>query len=548
MTDTPGADDISGKSPPLRLTAAACALVLSTSCGVLPQPEPASSPAANAPASTPAGPDTPPPPPPRGTATPAASESPSYSDPYSDARPPLASALATHADHGKRTVRADLVGLNRIGDHVAVQVRLTETGERSMWVWHHVEDRMASGRDKDDMASGLGIIDAAAGRLLMPSTTPDGGCACTVEDDFERPWLEPGKPRTFFALVPAPSGGATSATVYTPLAPPFVNVPISDEPPQPPPNQQIPDPATAQLTPLSYPMELPSASLDNSMETTTDDQRVRINLFSDLLFKVNKADLSPGARNVLARTAGQIDESDATEVAIDGHADSTGTDAINQPLSERRADTVRKDLASLVTREGVTFRARGHGSAKPLYSNDDADGRRKNRRVTVSFDRSRTLPAPSPSSTPSPVESGSPGGSSRTNVDGQPFTVEVDPIRVVGEGIGLMVFRTTNHGIKETWLHDLGDRPPTLPGRGSRGGATNVDVVDPRGKTLHGAAVVYGRQGSRLYCLCTPTHYRTDHLAQETKEHWAVISLPRDASSVRVRVAQFPPLADVPII
>ncbi|TXK39919.1 OmpA family protein [Nonomuraea sp. C10] len=546
MTDTPVAHDVRGKSRPLRLSAAACALAVLTSCGVLPQPDRAASPAADASAPAPAEPDTPQPS--QGTATPAASTSPSYSDPHSDARRPLASALATHADHGKRTVRADLVGLNRIGDHVAVQVRLTETGERSMYVWHHVEDRMASGRDKDDMASGLGIIDAAAGRLLMPSTTPDGGCACTVEDDFERPWLEPGKPRTFFALVPAPSGGATSATVYTPFAPPFVNVPISDEPPQPPPNQQIPDPATAQLTPLSYPVELPSASLDNSMETTTDDRRVRINLSSDVLFKVNKADLSAGARHVLERTAGQIDESDAAEVAIDGHADSTGTDAINQPLSERRADTVRKDLASLVTREGVTFRARGHGSAQPLYSNADADGRRKNRRVTVSFDRPGTLPAPSPSSTPSPVESGRPGGSSSTNVKGQPFTVEVDPIRVIGEGIGLMVFRTTNNGIKETWLHDLSDRPTALPGRGGIGGATNVDVVDPRGETLHGAAVVYGRQGSRLYCLCTPTKYKSDHLAQETKEHWAVISLPRDPSSVRVRVAEFPPLADVPVI
>ncbi|MDA0637920.1 OmpA family protein [Nonomuraea sp. MCN248] len=546
MTDTPVADDISGKSRPLRLTAAACALVLSTSCGVLPQPEHASSPAANAPASTPAGPGTPQPA--RDPATPAASASPSSSDPHADAREPLAGALATHAEDGRRTVRADLVGLNRIGDHVAVQVRLTETGERSMYVWHHVWDRMATRRDRGDMASGLGIIDAAAGRLLMPSATPDGGCACTVEDDFDRPWLEPGEPRTFFALVPAPSGGATSATVYTPFAPPFINVPISDDPPQPPPGQRIPDPATAQLTPLSYPMELPSASLDNSMETTTDDQRVRINLSSDVLFKMNKADLSARARDVLKRTAGQIDASDAAEVAIDGHADSTGTDAVNQPLSERRAETVREELASLVTREGVTFRARGHGSAQPLYSNDDADGRRKNRRVTVSFDRPATLTAPSPSGTPSPVESGRPGGSSGTNVKGQPFTVEVDPIRVIGGGIGLMVFRTTNNGIKKTWLHDLNDRPPTLPGRGGRGGPTNVDVVDPVGKTLHGAAVVYSRQGSRGYCLCTSTKYRSDHLAQETKEHWAVVSLPRDASSVRVRVAQFPPLADVPVI
>ncbi|WP_219506162.1 OmpA family protein [Nonomuraea ceibae] len=533
---------------PLMGASVAWLLALMTACGMPEQPLTDSAPREKATSPTPAEP----PPsssissPPPHTAT--AVVSPSYSDPYSDNREPLASAIATHPEDGQRSVKVDLVGLNRTGDHVAIQVRLTETRERSMYVWHHIDDRMGGGRDRDDMASGLGIIDVAASRLLMPSSTPDGGCVCTVEDDFESPWLQPGKPRTFFALVPAPSGGATSATVYTPLAPPFINVPISDEPPQPPPNQQIPDPATAQLTPLSYPMELPSASLDNSSETTTDDEQVRINLSSDVLFKVNKADLSADARTVLERTAGQIDASDAAEVTIEGHADSTGTDAINQPLSERRADSVRKRLSSLVTRDGVRFSAKGYGSTKPIYPNDDESGRRKNRRVTVTFDRPESRPAPAPSRTPNAIESGRPGGSSTTNVEGQPFTVEVDPIRAIGEGVGLMVLRTTNNGIKQTWLHDLSDRPSSLPGRGGRGAASNVDVVDPGSKTLHGAVIVYTRQGASLSCLCTPSSYNAKHLAQETKEFWTLVSLPQDATSVRVRVADFPPLAGVPVI
>ncbi|GGO74982.1 OmpA family protein [Nonomuraea cavernae] len=525
-----------------RALSLAGAVTLLAGCGALELPAPERLPSAAAtPPSNDASQD---PPPPETEPAP----SPEYTDPHTDTRAAIASVKATAEDARIRDVAVDLVGLNRLGaDHVVIQVRLSKTTDSRKWyLWHDVHDYMT--RDKDDMASGLGLIDPAQSRILMPSVTPEGACLCTAENDYEGPGLEYGKPRTLYAVVPAPAGGASSTTVYLPFAPPIVNVPISDEPPVPPPGQEIPDPAGHQLTPLSYPMEIPSVSLDQSQETMTDDKHVRINLSSDVLFKVNKADLSDKARQILRRTAKSIDASDTGSVKIEGHADSTGDDAVNDPLSRRRAETVRAELTSLVTREGVRFTAEGHGSRQPLYPNDTEAGQRRNRRVTVTFDRPRTSGATASTGTPVPLSSGRPGSSSTTKVDGQPFTVEADPVRTIGGGLGVLTYRTTNNGIKSTWLHELGRRHKGLPVSSRFGASSNVDLVDTATQTMYGPATAYGDQGDRLYCVCTASGTGVaKHLAQETKEFWALVGVPEQATTVRVRIADFPPLADIPV-
>jgi len=69
-------------------------------------------------------------------------------------------------------------------------------------------------------------------------------------------------------------------------------------------------------------------------------------------------------------------------VSIIGHTDSTGSDAINNPLSVNRAASVRDYL----TARGVPVAAiaiDGRGSREPVASNDTADGRARNRRVEI---------------------------------------------------------------------------------------------------------------------------------------------------------------------
>jgi hypothetical protein len=106
--------------------------------------------------------------------------------------------------------------------------------------------------------------------------------------------------------------------------------------------------------------------------------------------------------------AAKIDRSRGATVAIDGYTDTTGTDAINGPLSRRRALAVRGRLRRIVTRRGVAFRSVGHGSRDPIADNASPEGRRRNRRVTVTFARppEPTSAAPRPSAAPAPAASG----------------------------------------------------------------------------------------------------------------------------------------------
>lgn len=111
-----------------------------------------------------------------------------------------------------------------------------------------------------------------------------------------------------------------------------------------------------------------------------------VTLSADALFAVNSAELSPDARQELGELANRIRQSNnLVRVFIAGHADSTGSDAINDPLSQRRADSVARYLASQGIDTGL-LETRGYGSRQPVASNDTHDGRRQNRRVDVTLE------------------------------------------------------------------------------------------------------------------------------------------------------------------
>ena len=103
---------------------------------------------------------------------------------------------------------------------------------------------------------------------------------------------------------------------------------------------------------------------------------------SDVTFAVDRAEVAPAFYPVLAGMASTIAKYSDTRVEVTGHADSTGTEAHNQGLSERRAASVGAVLAS----QGVG-RARlvlsGRGEDSPIASNDIEEGRAANRRVEV---------------------------------------------------------------------------------------------------------------------------------------------------------------------
>jgi len=112
-----------------------------------------------------------------------------------------------------------------------------------------------------------------------------------------------------------------------------------------------------------------------------------VTLSADALFEVNSAELSGDARAELDALAAEIrGMNNLARVFIAGHADITGSDAINDPLSQARADSVARYLVSQGVERGL-IETRGYGSRQPVASNATVDGRRQNRRVEVTLER-----------------------------------------------------------------------------------------------------------------------------------------------------------------
>ena len=120
----------------------------------------------------------------------------------------------------------------------------------------------------------------------------------------------------------------------------------------------------------------------------TQDNQLRVNVPSDFSFDVGRADIKPQMRPVLDQLAQGLDQS--SRVRVVGHTDNTGNDAINDPLSRQRAESVRNYLES----RGVAssrIDVVGRGSHEPVANNATESGRAQNRRVEIFV--SETAPA-----------------------------------------------------------------------------------------------------------------------------------------------------------
>ena len=110
---------------------------------------------------------------------------------------------------------------------------------------------------------------------------------------------------------------------------------------------------------------------------------------SENLFAQGSSDLMPEAISELVRAANFIRRymSRGGKVRIEGHTDSSGDEAANLDLSERRAKMVRDYLVNEAKFDAALFITVGYGEAKPIASNDTPEGRRKNRRFEIVIER-----------------------------------------------------------------------------------------------------------------------------------------------------------------
>ena len=110
---------------------------------------------------------------------------------------------------------------------------------------------------------------------------------------------------------------------------------------------------------------------------------VKVTFDSGILFATNKADLNAASKSSLQQFANVLKQNADCDVAIIGHTDNTGSDAINNPLSEKRAMSVSNYLRSLGVSASQIKSGEGQGSVNPVADNSTAEGRKQNRRVEV---------------------------------------------------------------------------------------------------------------------------------------------------------------------
>ena len=114
------------------------------------------------------------------------------------------------------------------------------------------------------------------------------------------------------------------------------------------------------------------------------NDRLLVGMTRETAFAVDSDRIEAGFYSTLDKISGVVNKYGKTQLEIAGHTDSTGSDAYNQGLSERRAQAVQNYLLSsnvYPTRLSAT----GYGEAQPIAGNETAAQRQRNRRVDITI-------------------------------------------------------------------------------------------------------------------------------------------------------------------
>ena len=215
------------------------------------------------------------------------------------------------------------------------------------------------------------------------------------------PFLRSGEPETVAAAeLVEPTGAAPPApapdTVIEPAPPPATparaDTAPAELPARPDAPREVPD--TVDRAPPEEPAE-PAPPLETLMRETADltsapavldvrrmDRGVAVVLGGADLFPTGGAGLTSAARSTVRRLAEQLVERSELTVAVEGHTDDRGQPSVNDPLSRRRAESVRDALVAYGVAPSRVSVA-GYGASRPIADNATAAGRAQNRRVEV---------------------------------------------------------------------------------------------------------------------------------------------------------------------
>jgi outer membrane protein OmpA-like peptidoglycan-associated protein len=118
-----------------------------------------------------------------------------------------------------------------------------------------------------------------------------------------------------------------------------------------------------------------------NVQRTADDE-LKVTVKNDVLFDTGSASLRSASRDALREMADVFEKYPNTTISVQGHTDSVGSNAYNERLSERRANSVAGYIENLGVRSSRVDTV-GYGESRPRASNNTASGRQQNRRVEI---------------------------------------------------------------------------------------------------------------------------------------------------------------------
>lgn len=326
--------------------------------------------------------------------------------------------------HGGPVYVASVYGIYRQGDYARLALGLTVAGEGSTSLTTRPVGLLAAEHEHTESGyddTGLTLVDPVAEKAYLVASDRRNRCLCSYSPD-----VVAGVTTLATATFAAPPENVSTMDVVLPKFGVVPSVPVTDgAPPRsitsphtaPPGNGGLPpvmDKGQASSDPPAHApvvdIEAPVSNLDESVT----EAHGKVVLAADVLFAYDKATLTEKARSRIAEAAGILRRRAHGTVRVNGYTDGKGSTAYNRGLSERRAEAVRRELATRLHGTGIRLVARGYGEADPVAPNtrdgkDNPMGRALNRRVETVYRQRETpskVPATQVSAHPKPDPKG----------------------------------------------------------------------------------------------------------------------------------------------
>jgi outer membrane protein OmpA-like peptidoglycan-associated protein len=168
---------------------------------------------------------------------------------------------------------------------------------------------------------------------------------------------------------------------------PSASAPVKIDPHDP--DLKLPEGATLAAPKV---LDIKSVVEDQGGEERREDTNTDVTfaLQAEVLFPKDSAKLSDDAKSRIDAIAQEIKKQKATQIRVFGFTDNLGSHEHGVVLSKQRANAVQDVLSQELNDPNVTFDVRGYAEQYPIADNSTEDGRKKNRRVEVTFPRSQS--------------------------------------------------------------------------------------------------------------------------------------------------------------